>query len=100
MKKPKKGLYCSKCEGLITIAKKGKKRYFICDNCGVIAHNPLPLLGVGARIVGGAIANRFMKKSGIPKQAREEITEGVRDIIFDNKDIPNNLKLIEKALEK
>ena len=99
VKKPKKGIYCAKCEGLVTIARKGKKRFFICENCGLIAHNPLPLIGMGARLVGGALVNRALKKSGVRNPERQDIVDEAKEIIFDNKDIPNGWKYIEKALQ-
>jgi len=57
-KKAKKHIYCSNCEGVAVWYKKGKYRKLICDRCGVIAHNPIPLI---------AMAGTFLAKKGIEK---------------------------------
>ena len=61
-KKKVKGIYCSNCQGLVEIYKKGKKKQYICENCGPIAHNPAPLIALGARAVGGFLARKAVSE--------------------------------------
>lgn len=39
--KKKAHIHCNVCHNIVTVAKKGKHRYFICPQCGVIAYNPV-----------------------------------------------------------
>lgn len=58
----KRPIHCAKCNNEITIAKKGKHRYFICPECGIIATNPVPLIPIATRLIGSAVVSKIGKK--------------------------------------
>ena len=62
--KQKKHIYCGHCESIAVWFKKGKHRRLICNNCGVIAHNPIPLL---------AMAGSYLVKKGVEKLTSPKI---------------------------
>lgn len=94
-KRKVKGIYCSTCQGLVEVYKKGKKKQYICENCGPIAHNPLPLIALGARMVGGALARKAISKvqDNLSPQ-KKEVKEG-HTVISKSPSLTNNIVMRE-----
>jgi len=72
-KKQKRQFHCEKCGNPCDIYKKGKKhRVLVCQGCGVIATNPLPLI---AGIVGRKVAKKALGAvalNAIGKEKKED----------------------------
>ena len=88
--KKKKGVYCSVCESEITIAKKGRKKFYICPRCGVIAHNPAPLIGMALSALTPTLIEKGKKLiSGKGESAEVGGASPKQKIISDSLDKPN-----------
>ena len=95
--KAKKGVYCGLCHNKLTIAKKGKHKYYICPIHNIIAYNPIPLLATLAASVAPTIIEKgselFSKKSTPRQEAASQI------IKTDSLDKPNEReRVINKVL--
>lgn len=61
MGKKKRQIHCSACGSPADWYKKGRKhRVLVCEKCGIIANNPIPLLG----LLGGAAARKALVTAG------------------------------------
>jgi len=95
-KKPKKAIYCGNCEHVAVWYKKGKYRKLICDNCGVIAHNPVPLL----MAAGSFLAKKGIQKIISPKTERTPPPEHAAIQYTDSKDKANySERVINKVMK-
>jgi len=94
-KKRKKAIYCGNCEGVAVWYKKGKYRKLICDRCGVIAHNPVPLIAAAASY----LAPKVIEKVGEKFSKKSPPTEKPQLIVTDSKDKANySERVINKVL--
>lgn len=96
-RRSKKGVYCNLCHQKLTIAKKGKHKYYICPIHGVIAYNPLPLLGLVASAVAPTLIEKTKEK--IFKTPPTKDKQPIEHIITDSKDKPNySERVINKVM--
>ena len=112
--KRKRQFHCEKCGSPCEIYRKGKKhRVLICPECGVLATNPLPLLGLAASLIPKAVkgAVGFVKKmlsggnsalspssSFTPTKAEPPASRQVITRRYDNLDKYNSKDKIDLAL--
>lgn len=82
VKKKKKQIHCI-CGTPADWYKKGKNhRVLVCSNCGIIANNPAPLVGL-ALSAGASLLKKKLSKT-------TETTQTIpKTAVFDSKDKPN-----------
>lgn len=96
-KKRKKNIYCGNCEGIAVWYKKGKYRKLICDKCGVIAHNPVPLVAAAVSYLAPKVIEKVGEKFSSKKATPTH--EQPQHIITDSKDKPNySERVINKVM--
>lgn len=99
-KKKKKQLHCAQCGSHCEFYKKGKKhRVLVCENCGILATNPIPLAGMAL----SALAPSLIKKGKeiiTGKKESDSVTPQKQTIrhIYDSAEIGNNESKIKLAL--
>jgi len=105
--KKKKQIYCQ-CGMPANWYKKGKNhRVLVCNSCGIIANNPIPLLAIGASMLAKPALKAGLKMLGrtAAEKAGESLASGIagkgaastsqREYhVYDSADRPNRAERI------